>query len=145
MRNDRRRLVLIALPFVLAIGAASVALAARSAPAAAKVSVTEREYRITVAKTLKAGTTSLVVSNRGKLTHALDISGPGVAKKTTGMIAPGKSKTLTVTLKNGTYKLWCPVPGHAALGMKATVKVGGGSSSAGSSGGSSGGSGSSWA
>jgi uncharacterized cupredoxin-like copper-binding protein len=137
--------VLIALPFVVAVAAASMALAAHAAPAARKVSVTEREYKITVASTLKAGATSFVVSNHGKLAHALDISGPGVAKKTTGLISPGKSKTLAVTLKSGTYKLWCPVPGHAALGMKATVKIAGGSSSGGSSGTSSGGSGSSWA
>lgn len=140
--NKGLRYGLIAVPFILAIAVAGVALAARSAPAAKKVSVTEREYRIVVAKSLTAGATSFVVTNRGKLTHGLDISGPGIAKKAAGLIAPGATKTLTVTLKAGTYKLWCPVPGHAALGMKASVRVTGGSSSGGTS---TGGSGSSWA
>jgi plastocyanin len=138
MRSKRRmfRYGLIVLPFVLAIGAAAGAgMAARASAHATKVNVTEKEYKITVARSLKAGKTMFVISNKGKLTHALDISGPGIAKRAAGSIAPGKSKTLTVTLKSGTYKIWCPVPGHAALGMKASVKVAGGSSGGTSGGG----------
>lgn len=148
MHRNRRtlRYGLIALPFVLAVGTATgVGMAARTSAHATKVAVTEKEYKITVAKTLKPGATKFVVSNKGKLTHALDISGPGIAKRAAGSIAPGKSKTLIVTLKAGTYKLWCPVPGHAALGMKASVKVGGGSSSSSGGGGTStGGGGAAW-
>jgi plastocyanin len=136
MRANRRmlRYGMIVLPFVLAIGAAAGAgMAARASAHATKVTVTEMEYKITVAKSLKPGKTMFVISNKGKLTHAFDISGPGIAKRAAGSIAPGTSKTLTVTLKAGTYKLWCPVPGHAALGMKTSVKVAGTSSSSGGS------------
>jgi len=41
------------------------------------------------------------------------------------MIKPGKSAALVVDLRSGRYALWCPVPGHAAQGMKATLTVGG--------------------
>jgi uncharacterized cupredoxin-like copper-binding protein len=35
----------------------------------------------------------------------------------------GATKTLTVTLKPGTYTFLCTVPGHEAAGMKGTLKV----------------------
>ena len=35
--------------------------------------------------------------------------------------------TLTVTLESGTYSIWCPVPGHAAQGMKTSFSASGGS------------------
>ena len=53
------------------------------------------------------------------------IAGTGV-KTRTAVLAPGKSARLTVTLKNGSYSIWCPVGNHAALGMKLALKVGGG-------------------
>ena len=43
------------------------------------------------------------------------------------VIQPGKSAVLLVTLKHGAYSLWCPVPGHAARGMKATLTTPGAS------------------
>jgi hypothetical protein len=53
------------------------------------------------------------------------------------MIRPGKTVQMKVTLKAGKYSIWCPLPGHAALGMKATVTVPG--STGGTSGGTYGG------
>ena len=41
----------------------------------------------------------------------------------TKTIKPGKSATLTVDLEEGAYSSWCPVPGHAAKGMKTKVSV----------------------
>jgi hypothetical protein len=38
---------------------------------------------------------------------------------------------LIVTLKKGAYSLWCPVPGHAAQGMKATLTAPGGAAGGG--------------
>jgi hypothetical protein len=38
-----------------------------------------------------------------------------------------------VTLEAGTYHVWCPVPGHAAKGMKAIIVVSGGLASGGGS------------
>ena len=52
------------------------------------------------------------------------------------VVGKGGTSTITLTgLKDGKYTLVCPVPGHAAAGMKATLVVGSGSGSGGSSGG----------
>ena len=45
------------------------------------------------------------------------------------MIKPGKSTVLLVDLRSGSYSLWCPVPSHAARGMKATLSLAGASTS----------------
>jgi Copper binding proteins, plastocyanin/azurin family len=46
--------------------------------------------------------------------------------KKTLAIAPGQTRTLTVKLASGgTVQVWCPMPGHAALGMKTSLKLGG--------------------
>ena len=46
-------------------------------------------------------------------------------------IAPGKSRTVTVKLGGGTFKLWCPIPGHAALGMTRSLTISGTAASGG--------------
>jgi plastocyanin len=37
--------------------------------------------------------------------------------------APNAHPSLTLTLRAGSYKLFCSLPGHEALGMKATLTV----------------------
>ncbi len=64
-----------------------------------------------------------MIKNTGKYAHRLAISGPGLKTKKTPLIKPGKSATLAVTLRSGTYAIWCPVPGHAAQGMKSSITV----------------------
>ena len=109
---------------MLALGGAAAALATRSLPAKTTVTVTEREYRISLStKSLPAGPVRLVVHNAGHVAHALSVSGPGLATRTTGSIQPGATKTLQVTLGGGGFKLWCPIGRHAALGMKASISV----------------------
>jgi hypothetical protein len=111
---------------VLALALAAAGVAGVVASAQTKVptlTVSLKEYKIAPAHKLAAGKVTLLVANRGKLTHALAIAGPGVNAKT-AMLAPGKTAKLTVTLKDGSYSLWCPVPGHAAAGMKLTAKIG---------------------
>jgi hypothetical protein len=111
---------------VLALGGAAAALAIRTVPATTPVTVTvtEREYRISLStKSLPAGPVRLVVHNAGHVAHALSVSGAGLATRTTGSIQPGATKTLQVTLGGGGFKLWCPIGRHAALGMKASISV----------------------
>jgi hypothetical protein len=64
-----------------------------------------------------------VIRNSGLYPHALSVK-QGAVSKRTPLIKPGKTVTLTVTLKKGTVSLRCPVPGHAARGMKAALAVG---------------------
>lgn len=94
------------------------------------VTVTETEFRLQLSQQhLQAGPTTFVAVNKGHVPHSLEIDGPGVSgMRIAGTIAPGTSKQLTVTLKNGGYELFCPVDGHKAMGMDLRVSVGGGTS-----------------
>jgi uncharacterized cupredoxin-like copper-binding protein len=118
----------ITLLAVLALAGAAVAgVVAHASASKTTIRVTEHEYKIVLsAKTAPAGPVVLQIKNTGHTTHELAIAGPGVNKKT-AMVKPGKSATLAVTLRSGSYSLWCPIPGHAARGMKTALKAGGGS------------------
>jgi uncharacterized cupredoxin-like copper-binding protein len=139
MRRNKHVVALVAAGMAVALavaGAAVAALMGHRSPRATRVTVTESEYKIVVAPAkLRSGTFTFVVRNHGKLTHALEISGPGLKTVKVPSIAPGASRTVKVTLGGGTFKLWCPIPGHAALGMTRSLTVSGSASSGGSSGG----------
>jgi uncharacterized cupredoxin-like copper-binding protein len=114
---------------VALLGAAAAGVVAHAGASTKTITVTEKEFRIVLsAKTASAGSVRFVVKNTGKISHALELSGPGLAKKKTALIKPGGSSVLTATVKAGSYSLWCPVPGHAAQGMKAKLTVTGASS-----------------
>lgn len=117
--------VVVLVVAAAAAGGLLAVLAAHASTRAVRVTVVEREYRITLARrSFKPGTVTFVVENRGKLSHEFEISGPGVGgKRVPGMIAPGSKRLLKVRLRGGTYKLWCPI--HVARGMKTTIKVAG--------------------
>jgi uncharacterized cupredoxin-like copper-binding protein len=91
---------------------------------ATTVTATETEMAIALStSTFKAGTYTFVVKNAGSVTHALTIDGPGVEDQTSGDVAPGESGKVTVTLKPGSYDLYCPVGDHKAEGMDTHVTV----------------------
>ncbi len=111
---------------VALLGASAAGVVAHASATTKSINVTEREFHIGLSTNKGAlGSVRFVVKNTGKLSHALEISGPGVKSKRTPLIKPGKSATLTVTLRDGAYTLWCPVPGHAAQGMKTSLTVAG--------------------
>ena len=123
---------IILLAALALAGAAIAGVVAHASASTTTIRVTEREFKIGLsAKTAHAGPVRFEIKNTGKMTHELAIAGPGVSKKTP-MIKPGHGATLAVTLRAGSYSLWCPIPGHAAQGMKAALTVTG--SSAGSGG-----------
>ena len=95
---------------------ASLVLApvATPAPAATTITVTAKEFKFTLSKTsATAGKVTFKVTNKGKLDHDFKIAG-----KKTPMIKPGKSATITATIKKGKNAYLCTVAGHAAAGMK---------------------------
>jgi plastocyanin len=108
-------------------GAPAQAPEGGAAPAPAKgggnVQVAEKEYSIALAggTDLEPGSYKFAVSNVGKIQHDLAVENGG--EKKTPLIDPGKKTTLAVDLKPGKYKLYCTVPGHEQLGMKAEVTV----------------------
>jgi uncharacterized cupredoxin-like copper-binding protein len=94
-----------------------------TAAPATSVPVSETEFKITMPKTtLAAGSYSFEVANDGKIDHDLVIQGNGVDEKTP-TIAPGKSATLNVELKPGTYDVYCSIPGHKQAGMDLKLTV----------------------
>ena len=109
-------------------GGGLAAVAAVGSAAKTTITVTEREYHIALStSSAKAGTVTFNVHNAGKLAHELDIAGAGLKSTArVALIAPGKTRAVTLTLTGGKLSLWCPVPGHAALGMKTSMKVTGG-------------------
>jgi plastocyanin len=154
-RSPVRRLPLAAavslLAVVLAGCGSSSSSSSSSTPAAGgsggpgtNIAVTLKNYSITLASMPTApGTYTFNVTDKGPSSHNLTISGPGVSDQTTGTFdSSDGTKTLTVTLKNGSYDFFCSVPGHKALGMNVQVMIGSGSSGGGG-GGSTGGSSSS--
>jgi uncharacterized cupredoxin-like copper-binding protein len=119
------RPLLIAAALVAALaGAATAGVVTKSSATVKTVTAPVREYHISLSvRHVPAGAVKLVVVNRGKLTHHIEIKGPGVTKKTP-MLKPGAKATLKFTAKSGKYTIWCTIPGHAALGMKAVLTAG---------------------
>jgi uncharacterized cupredoxin-like copper-binding protein len=83
-------------------------------------------------KSVPAGKVTFKVTNNGQLPHDFELcsSNKGTTKanacagKTTPMINPGQTKTLSVAVsKTGAYEYLCTVPGHAAAGMKGVLAV----------------------
>ena len=101
-------------------GAESEAKGASKVAQGVTVQVQEKEYKITLASTkVKAGAVTFVVRNVGKIPHNLAIQGG----KRTPDINAGQSAKLTVTLKKGSYTLYCAIPGHRQLGMVTRLTV----------------------
>ncbi|OXY98735.1 hypothetical protein BEK98_07825 [Streptomyces diastatochromogenes] len=90
-----------------------------------RVTVTESEFMLKLSRTsFTPGTYTFVADNHGTITHALSIDGPGVEDARTKDIPAGHSATVTVTLKKGTYDVYCPVDSHKQMGMDEHIKVG---------------------
>ena len=96
---------------------------AKPKPQPQTVDVTETDFKIALpSTTLKAGPITFNVKNDSQDEHDLVVTGNGVTEGTP-RFGGGQSKTLKVTLKPGTYKLFCSVPGHEQLGMKLNITV----------------------
>jgi uncharacterized cupredoxin-like copper-binding protein len=103
--------------------AASTTGATTTTSAPASVQVSESEFKIALPKsTVAAGSYSFEVKNDGHIPHNLVVQGNGVHEKTP-TIQPGKSATLSVDLKPGTYDVYCSIPGHKQAGMDAKLTV----------------------
>jgi plastocyanin len=74
--------------------------------------------------TAKAGKVTVKFTNASSLPHNFTISSSGGAVVgATPTFSGGGTKTVTVTLKPGTYTFYCSVDGHRAAGMKGTLTV----------------------
>ena len=98
------------------------------APSGKTVDVTLKDFSIAVAQagSLAPGAYTFHVTNNGPSSHNLTVNGPVVSGMATPTFAAGGSMDLTVTLENGSYDLFCSVPGHKQLGMDTHLTVGSG-------------------
>src|SRR5438128_5289417 len=98
---------------------------AHRTPGNPDVSAKLSEWKIELSRgTVTAGTVTFTVTNAGIIPHGFEVEGQGIEKQT-DIIQPGSSATLTLTLKPGTYEVYCPVgeDSHKKLGMETHIKV----------------------
>ena len=128
------RILVLAVAALALAGAATAQ--AKPVRAAATITVTagkpaEFNFKLST-KTVAHGSVTFSVTNGGAVPHDFKLcSAPAKAAtattcagKGTGLVSPGASKKLTVTIaKAGTYEYLCTVAGHAAAGMKGLIKV----------------------
>lgn len=101
-------------------------LAATSSVATAQsVTATLSEWKIELSRdTVRAGAVTFQVNNSGQVTHGFQVLGNGVDKGTREIPAR-QAQSLTVTLKPGTYDVFCPMSegSHKQAGMARTLVV----------------------
>jgi len=117
---------LIAAVVALAVLGAATAGIVTTPSSATKttIKVTEKEFHITLSShKATAGQVRFEIKNTGKYPHGFAISGAGVKLKKIAAIEPGKSAVLLVNVRSGRYSIWCPMPGHKAKGMLATLTL----------------------
>jgi plastocyanin len=99
---------------------------ARPAVSGNAVSVKETEYTFSPsALNLKAGTYTITVTNVGQFPHDLHVAAASDGTEVGGstVVAAGQSASFKVTLRAGTYTMWCAVDAHKSLGMQGTITV----------------------
>jgi len=97
-----------------------------TAPAGALTLEANREGQLSFNKTTlsaKAGKVTIDYTNMSPLSHNLTIEATGGKILGATPTFQGATKTLTLTLKAGTYKYFCSVPGHRQAGMEGTLTV----------------------
>jgi len=117
----RTRIGLVTLVTTCAVLVFATAAGARESATTVTVTAGKpSEFSFTLSKkTVPHGIVTFKVTNKGILPHDFKVGG-----RKTALISPGKSATLRVTfLKAGKYPYLCTVTGHAAAGMRGTLKV----------------------
>jgi len=107
---------------VVAAALVVVSSVAKAQPVAATLT----EYKIGLARdTVKAGVVTFRVKNSGVTTHQLWVTDGNKFDKGTPDVPAGQEATLTVTLKAGTYEVYCPMSdmSHKNVGMTRKLSV----------------------
>jgi plastocyanin len=85
-----------------------------------------REYRFSVYRpSVHAGRITFNMTNFGEDAHNLRLTGPGGYRSAVSPdVEAGERARFSVHVRRaGTYRLVCLKPGHAAKGMRATLRV----------------------
>src|SRR5213080_3037002 len=92
---------------------------------ASTVNVKLSEWKVVLSQaSVAAGPVTFVITNTGSIPHGLEVEGQEIEQEIE-TIQPGASDTLTLTLKPGSYEVYCPVgaDSHKKLGMDTHLKV----------------------
>ena len=103
-------------------------------PAPARLGVKAFEYGLILsAGSIESGDTIVELSNRGEDAHDLHIAriddSDGSSEKAVPLTSPSTFNRIRFDTAPGTYRLWCSLPTHADLGMRAELTVTDGSGS----------------
>ncbi len=104
---------------------AAALVASASVARAQPVAVTLSEWKVGLARdSVKAGPVTFRVKNSGTMAHGFYVIGDKVDKGTADIPA-GQEASLTVTLKPGTYEVFCPMSdnSHKLGGMTRMLTV----------------------
>jgi len=118
----------LAVPFRNLASSILTAIALVGEPHPVAVTATLSEWKVELSeRRIAPGVVTFTVTNAGSIPHALEVEGEGIEQETE-VIQPGAHATLTLTLKPGTYEVYCPVgdDSHKKLGMDTRLKVQGG-------------------
>jgi hypothetical protein len=115
---------LLASP-LLSERARSSAAPRAGAASASHLQVIEVEYRLMLSRgEVKAGPVDLEAIDRGMDPHDLRLQAQGASVEIAAPeLSSGQRWDGTVRLRPGVYRLWCSLPEHAKLGMRATLRV----------------------
>ena len=93
-----------------------------------RMKVVAREFSLTLSRqAVPAGTVAVELDNHGEDPHDLRVERAqnALAGFNFTLTKPGTFATRKLELGPGTWKLYCTLDGHEALGMSATLTVGG--------------------
>jgi predicted lipoprotein with Yx(FWY)xxD motif/uncharacterized cupredoxin-like copper-binding protein len=114
-------------PDEMAVPGAATPMASPAAPPVAgggnTVDVSLTDFKIDMPSELPAGRTVFSVTNDGDAEHNFEVEGNGIEEELEENLQPGESGTLELDLKPGTYEVYCPVDGHADMGMELELTV----------------------
>ena len=119
----------LALAGLAAILAFWLTLRAEPAPAQAaypvRIQVVTTEFRLSMSRiNVRTGLVKIELANYGEDPHDLKLRKIGTSKvyviPETG---PGQRTSRTFRLPAGSYKVWCGIADHRAMGMRAPLKV----------------------
>ena len=95
------------------------------ARAPARLMVQADEYSLLLSRqSIVRGTALIQFINRGEDPHDLKLRRTGGTHAISiSETRPGALAQANVSLRTGHYRLWCSLPGHRALGMRAKLRV----------------------
>jgi hypothetical protein len=110
---------------VKTLGIVGMALVLGYHPTPARLGVSAKEFHLTLSRpAVKAGVVEIELQNVGEDPHDLRIRRVGGSHTfTVPLVDPGKRRTIAIRMRPGSYRLWCSVADHRAVGMQALLRV----------------------